>query len=444
MTVAVILLLPPVWMLPLPHKSIPLLLAAGLVLQLAPIPRLWPRKLGHGAAAAAGILFIQSLVLEAYTLATARSHELPGLLAGLIAVVARLLGIDATRDSSTIAIRSMQEMYRFAATWELLLDPATVCFFCGGLAAFALLCCGTLPRGSRRNCWMRGSLVLLGVTLAWAPLRVALILSIILHRALCANAITEPNVADVLVNAWIHIALLAGPVLLATRLIKRPSVPEDEEPQGDVDQPSLATPPRWRAAAAAPLLFGLGTVLLVVLWYFDPVGDPKAGRIMFVERHSTWEPTTEPYRTTVYGEAGSYNYAAIFEYCGQYYEMSQLLQSDAIDDKALKQCDILVIKTPTERYTKDEVVSVVRFVRTRRVAASDRRSHQRVQYEHVLERHGSALRFHLSKRPSIPRGDAVQAEIPPPPWWLIPSCNTFRRWTSPSHVPLIPVTTPAE
>ena len=362
MTVAVILLLPPVWMMPLPYKSIPLLLAVGLGLQLAPIIPLWPRKLGQGAAAAAGILLIQSLVLEVYTLMTARSHELPSLLAGLSGVVARLLRIDATRDGSTIAMRSMQEMHRFAATWELLLDPATVCFFSGGLAALALLCCGLLPRGNRRNCWLRGSLVLLGVTLAWVPLRVALMLSLVLHRALCANAITASNVADVLVNAWVHMALLAGPALLAARLIRRPSVPEDEECLGNSDQPNLAAP-HWWAATSAPLLFGLGIVVLVVLWYFDPVGGPKAGRVMFVERHSTWEPTTEPYRTTVYGEAGSYNYGAIFEYCGQYYEMSQLLESEAIDDKTLKQCDTLVIKTPTERYTKDEVASVVRFVR---------------------------------------------------------------------------------
>ena len=68
-----------------------------------------------------------------------------------------------------------------------------------------------------------------------------------------------------------------------------------------------------------------------------------------MERHSTWEPTTEPYRTTVYGEAGSYNYAAMYESCDQYYDMSRLLESDLINERTVSACDVLVVKTPTSR-----------------------------------------------------------------------------------------------
>jgi hypothetical protein len=110
------------------------------------------------------------------------------------------------------------------------------------------------------------------------------------------------------------------------------------------------------------LWLGAGVALLVFLLHWEPVGQSKPGRVMIVERHSTWEPTTEPYGTRVYGEAGSYNYAAAYDYCGQYFQMSRLLESDAIDDQALSQCDVLVIKTPTARYSEDEVSAVVRFV----------------------------------------------------------------------------------
>jgi hypothetical protein len=81
-----------------------------------------------------------------------------------------------------------------------------------------------------------------------------------------------------------------------------------------------------------------------------------------MERHSTWEPTTEPYRTKVYGEAGSYNYAAIYEYCDQYYKMSRLLESDAINERTLSACDVLIVKTPTSRYSTDEVQAIVDYV----------------------------------------------------------------------------------
>ena len=110
------------------------------------------------------------------------------------------------------------------------------------------------------------------------------------------------------------------------------------------------------------LLIAAGTGLAAFLWYWEPVGQPQAGRIMIVERHSTWEPTMTPYGTTVYGEAGSYNYAAAYDYCGQYFQMSRLLETEAIDDATLARCDVLVIKTPTSRYTEDETAAVVRFV----------------------------------------------------------------------------------
>ncbi len=361
MIAAVFLLLPTVWLLPLPYKAIPLLIAGGLILQLVHSPRRWPRKLSHGVAAAGVILLIQSLVLQCYTILTARAHELPRPLAELAALAPRLLGIDATVDGATIATRSIQEMRRFGATWELLLDPATLCFIAGGLVMLGLLCHGSLPRGGRWTAWRRGSLVLLAVTLAWTVVRVAIVIALILHRALLADAIAAPNVADVLVNGWIHILLLAGPVLLAAHLIRKPSAADDETSDGGNGQTTAATG-GW-SRVAAPVLLGVGMTVLAVLFHWDPVGGPKAGRIMFVERHSTWEPTTEAYRSTVYGEAGSYNYAAAFEYNGQYYQMLRLLEDEPINDESLARCDVLVIKTPTSRYSEDEVKAVVRFVR---------------------------------------------------------------------------------
>ena len=42
--------------------------------------------------------------------------------------------------------------------------------------------------------------------------------------------------------------------------------------------------------------------------------------------------------------------------------MSRLLPNDKIDDAALAECDVLIIKTPTERYSPEEVAAVRRFV----------------------------------------------------------------------------------
>ncbi len=356
---AILLSLLAVLLLPMSYKPIPLLLVCGLALLLARAPRAWPGRLGHGCLAASAILLVQGIVIEGYALLTARCHELPWLLAQVVGLVPRLLGLDATVDGSWIVFRGVEQTHRVAATWELLFDPASVCFLAGGLVLLALTRQPCRTSDETRCDWMRHGFHLLVILLAWAPLRTGLLIAMILQRALRADAFAAPNVADVFVNTWIHLGLLAVPTLLAMRLIRRPLRVEQI---GDVEENAPSVHRSLRAELIHLLLIGLGVAMLVFLWHWDPVGRSKSGRVMVVERHSTWEPTIVPYRTSLYGEAGSYNYAAAFEYCGQYFDMSRLLESDAIDDQTLSACDVLVIKTPTARYTEDEVAAVVRFV----------------------------------------------------------------------------------
>jgi hypothetical protein len=106
----------------------------------------------------------------------------------------------------------------------------------------------------------------------------------------------------------------------------------------------------------------LATAIFTAAVTWDPVGTPQAGRVMVVERHSTWEPTTRPYDTRFFGHDSGYNYAAVYDYLAQYFEMSQLLESQKISDSTLADHDVLVIKVPTARYSRDEVQAVVRFV----------------------------------------------------------------------------------
>ena len=119
-------------------------------------------------------------------------------------------------------------------------------------------------------------------------------------------------------------------------------------------------------AAAACCLFG--TILVAIGLQWEPIGTRKAGRVMIVERHSPWSPSNPaPYNTEFLGggddeHGSSYNYAAAYQYLGQYYEMSRLNEEDAIDEKTLSACDVLVIKIPRFRFTPDEVRAVVSFV----------------------------------------------------------------------------------
>ena len=134
------LLLPAVWFAPWPYRAAPLLMVLGLALQLLPIRKRWSDRLACGAVAAGVVLLVQALALELYASHTAWSHELPWPLPDLLGGIAGLLGIDAAADGSSVVMHSMRQVHRLAATWELLLDPATLLFFVGGLTMLALAC----------------------------------------------------------------------------------------------------------------------------------------------------------------------------------------------------------------------------------------------------------------------------------------------------------------
>ncbi len=358
--IAVLLLSPAVWFVPFPCKGIPALLLAGIAASLAPIPSSWWRRFSRGAVIAGAVLVPQSLVLLAYQIKTARAHELPTMLSELLAASARLLGAEATIDSATLVLRNASTTVRLAATWELLFAPGTVCFVAGGVALLTLLAYNGRRHPASAKRLLRGTLILLLLCLVWAYARAVSLAMLVLQQQLRATVVTDPNVGEILVSTWVHIGLLLAFALLVGLLVP---LHHARRQTGSTTARHSSQPvnSRWRQGSAMGCCF-LAVVILTSLYFWVPVGQRKEGRVMFVERHSTWEPTTEPYGTEVYGEAGSYNYAAIYAYCSQFYDMARLLDDQRLDDAALSQCDILIIKTPTSRYQDEEVQAVVRFV----------------------------------------------------------------------------------
>ncbi len=353
--ISLALLLPALRWLPWPAKWVPVLLAAAILIAMSGLRPAWTRRLARALTAAALLLLFQGLALTLYAYETARAHELPRWMAELVALVPRWLGAETTLDGSAIVVRGAHGVYRIAATWELLFDPAGVLFLVGGIVLLAWRYGLSPETGCGWSAWWQATRRLLLIMLAWWPLRAGLLIAIVLHRALRADGLTEPNVGSVLVYGWIHLGLLIGPVSLASWLVPRAPVESSREASGGTASDSRDS--KWFVAYIAG---GIGLLMFVACW--SPVGKRKPGTITFVERHSTWEPTQVPYGTTVYGEAGSYNYAAAYAYCEQYFPMARLLEEDSIDDASLADCSVLIIKTPTARYTSEEVDAVQRFV----------------------------------------------------------------------------------
>ncbi len=420
-----VLLVPVVWWVPWPWRAAPLVLWAGLLLGWLPLlvqedtsegrahadglrggdPT---GKGGLGAAltglaralvAAGCVLVVQAAVLWSYFALTARDHDLPLPLTRLLAALAHLTGVETAVDGPCVVMHTMRQTHRLAATWELLADPATVAFFAGGLVVLALAMRARTSAHSRRSAdgrsqgrlrqWARAAGVLGLVVAAWLPVRAALLVAVYLHRAVRADTTLPLNVMNHFLSPWVLTALLGVPAGLAVAFLRvgglaRAGRREDESPPAAAHEPAHAEelvpvgqsvgkgnpgPGRLAGLEARLGLWGPGAlvwlagVLAAVGLWSEPVGQRKSGRVMFVERHSEWEPSDHPYDTEAYGEMASYNYKAVYDYLGQHYEMSRLLESERIDDRRLAECDVLVIKTPTARYSRREVDAVLRFVR---------------------------------------------------------------------------------
>jgi len=354
--IALVLLVPVVWFMPWPQKASVVLLAAGLALAAAAIPREWPRRLASAGITAGGVLLAQAAAMYVYAVVTSRSHDLPGPLAAVVGAVARLVGAEVGTVGSTVALHGPTTVHPLGATWDLFVPPTVVCFVVGGAVMLALSM-GQRPR--RVRSWLRVSIALALVVAAWLPVRLALVLGLYTQRA----ALADPTLPLCMMNQffvwWLPSLLLAVPVLLAWWFVAtRPerNVKEGAS-RGEPDAwPSVRR--RWIAIA----LTALGAILLAFPWAWDPIGTPKEGRVRIAERCSQWEPTDAPYDENSYGEKASYTYRVIYDYASHFFTMSRIGRSTPISADSLADCDVLVLKTPTSRMSRDEVDAIVRFV----------------------------------------------------------------------------------
>jgi hypothetical protein len=379
LTVAIlVLLLPVAWWSPWPYRLAPLAIIAGLLLERAAMVRRVAAVLVMGGV----ILLAQVVALTIYSAATGRSHDLPGACTRLFAELCRLVGIDAAGDGPTLVVAAARQSHRLALSWDIVFDPATLMFLVGGLA-WITIDAGRRPSARLRWSewgWTLGRFAL--VVLAWLPIRAVLLVALYVHRAGVTETDQTLHVMNQFFSPWVLLGMLAPPVILAWRWVPRaagllslrpdPDVPSAENGMTGSPEPKRAAFKRGSGslsvqylAAAVCCLFG--AILIALGWQCEPIGAKKQGRVMFVEKHSPWSPSNVPFNTDVLGggddEHGtSYNYAAASRYLGQYYDVSALTESQAIDEQTLSGCDVLVIKIPKFRYEPQEVQAVVDFV----------------------------------------------------------------------------------
>lgn len=343
--------------------------AAGALARVASGDAL-QRVLGRAASAGSAggaVLAGQGLVLHFYEVLTSRSHELPAPMPRLIGAVADYLGATNGVAASTVTLFTMREQHQLGATWELLADPVSVAFLSGGLILLAWRARVTDGERWRRNASLQGGalMVLMG---AWLPLRCGLIMGLFLTSALRTEYEAPLNSVHWLWNGWLHLVLLAMPVLALSRFLPL------ADPRASVAPGSSLPPPpapvtglrRARGALAAALaaafVAGLSLTLAV---FWDPPGVRRQGRVLIEEYHpepdKVWERCDKPYDTSWYGHEAGYNYYCIKDYLDHFYRVERLTKPITVT--ALRDCDVLILKTPTRPfYSPEEILCIKDFV----------------------------------------------------------------------------------
>ena len=344
--IAAIMLLPVIEFAPWPYRIAPLLIFTGLLFVTIPIPHNWPRQLSSAFILAGSVLVVQSIAIFGYEFLTSRSHELPHLISHMLSRITQIIGIPSTFNGLNITLYTQRLNHLLGPTWELFIDPATLLFLFGGIIILCL--CRTKDTGRKKQI----SILIISIIL-WLPLRAAIIISIFMHRALRTDYNSELALVTQFWNRWLLILLLVGAVLIALRFVHRPL-------QAQHDSVIKAEVPQYKIIGTIALFF-LGSFLFISGLLLDIPGARKKERVMVDEFHSTWERTDRPFDTEWYGQDSGYNYACIYDYCSRFYNMSRLMT--AIDEKTLNNCDVLIVKVPTSRYTSQEISIIQDFVK---------------------------------------------------------------------------------
>lgn len=101
-------------------------------------------------------------------------------------------------------------------------------------------------------------------------------------------------------------------------------------------------------------------VCVIVLFAYNEPGAVKGDRVIIDESHSNWEWTDKEYDTEWYGEISGYNYNSLYHFLEYYYDMERNYAK--IDAALLKNCDVLILKTPTVPFSTDEIDCIVQYV----------------------------------------------------------------------------------
>ncbi|HBA83481.1 MAG TPA: hypothetical protein DCZ95_05235 [Verrucomicrobia bacterium] len=297
----------------------------------------WRQRLAFGGAASVGLLALFALSERTVLV----KHDAPF---GLIQIVAGLLTLfdhKAVPLSGEVAIWTDLAWRRIACHLELLGVEYWL-----PIVLWCLCLCSVIISPVRR---LRFVVQVFGIFAAYQILRFSLM------AVLCS----ETEWLDVLWNPIVSFLPQVPLALLLDRLASKYL-----EKRALVGECSFRSLFRCVVKTAYPLPligFFVGLLLFVLAFWFKPVGNPHFGRILIDDSHSNWEWSTHFGRNS-FGEKATYGYGSLRFLLNRYWP-TDVNESSLLDSLELSPYQVVVLKTPTKPYTKNEIAAILEFVR---------------------------------------------------------------------------------
>lgn len=274
------------------------------------------------------LLLAQAAVLPFYYIWASRHHAesvLPPILSKLLNV----LGVKAVAEGALLYMQAPLRNYSFLSTWEKF-GAFYLLLFVVGLTVTLLL-----SKAGRKEYFL-----LTAITGMYFILRYCFV--ILLYNSYFLHGLFWER-------SFTFVTLL--PLALLYSACTTPKMAEiDVKPH---------FPRNRQDGVSAVLMFFLVSFCVLFLG-FSGAGVKKQGRVVIDEYHSDWEWTTEIYDEHWFGERSGYNYYCFYNYIRHFYDTK--INHKPIEAGTLKECDILILKTPTKGYEEEEIEAIVEFV----------------------------------------------------------------------------------
>ena len=296
------------------------------------------------------ILLIESMVVPVYLRASSGEHNQPWLRWALFGLLS-LFGHEPAVGQSNVFVQTMRELHGFPVTTERLALLSVKTIFVGFLVGVALS--PALRRSALR-------LISLGVvvTAIYTVVRYAVVVTAYLYLMHRTGYEDAANRVDVFWSPWWTAPTLLPIAWCLAALVPRPARSGRLDWFENVFGPAPEGARYLWAAATSAIV---ATVAFVVLIALPAPGSRKQGRVLVDEYHSQWEKTTRAFDTTWYGQEAGYNYYSIYDYLSRHYQTGRL--EGPITTTTLRNCDVLIVKIPTQRFDETETRTIAQFVR---------------------------------------------------------------------------------